>query len=271
MDGLFFATASGSPSSAPSLFSAVDVGRGQQVVELVSCEILEQWLGDDDDKGLADKHSDGAAASMMSGGDPPPPSSSPAAKKKRGRKPGWSSRKTAGAAVISSHVEAERQRRNKLNRHFCDLRAAVPMVSKMDRASLLADATSYIGELRGRVEKLEAEAKEAKAATAALVAHQPKEESNKLEVRMIGHDAAELRLTTTAAAARHTPARLMEALRLLDLAVQHATVCRAGGVTVQDAVVDVPAGPLQDVAWLRAALIHRLQGSTWRSFPQFNY
>ncbi|GJN04167.1 hypothetical protein PR202_ga21691 [Eleusine coracana subsp. coracana] len=254
MDELFFTTASGSPSPAPSLFSAVDGSRGQQVVGLVSCEIPEQWLAD------------GAAASMSS--DPPPPSSSPAAKKKRGPKPGWSSRKTEDDVL--SHVEAERQRRDKLNRRFCDLRAAVPTVSRMDKASLLADATAYITELRGRVEKLEAEAKQAMA-KAAVVAQHKEESNNKLEVRMVGRDAAALRLTTTAEAARHAPARLMEALRLLDLAVQHAAVCRAGGVTVQDAVVDVPAGPLQDVAWLRAALLHRLQGNDSRTFSQINY
>jgi hypothetical protein len=60
-----------------------------------------------------------------------------------------------------SHVEAERQRREKLNRRFCDLRAAVPTVSRMDKASLLADAAAYIAELRRRVEQLEDAAKQA--------------------------------------------------------------------------------------------------------------
>lgn len=67
-------------------------------------------------------------------------------------------------------MEAERQRRDKLNRRFCELRAAVPTVSRMDKASLLADAVTYIGELRDRVEQLEAEAKQASAAVTTAVA-----------------------------------------------------------------------------------------------------
>ncbi|CAO2183920.1 unnamed protein product [Urochloa humidicola] len=174
-------------------------------------------------------------------------------KKRRGRKPG-----PRTSNLTLTHVEAERQRRDKLNRRFCELRAAVPTVSRMDKASLLADAANYIADLRARVEKLEAEAKKAVAAAAvtAMVASGVEE---KLEVRMVGQEAAALRLTT--AATRHAPAHLMVALRSLDMAVQHACVCRVGAaVTVQDAVVDVPEA-LQDERCLRAALLSRLQQS----------
>jgi len=160
-------------------------------------------------------------------------------------------------------VEAERQRRDKLNRLFCELRAAVPTVSRIDKASVLADATTYIAQLRQRVEQLEADAKK-KAAAAALTTVAPSHSfssssslGEKLEVRMVGTEAAALRLTTTAAA-RHAPARLMLALRSLDLTVSHACVCLFGGMTVQDAVVEVPAA-LRDDRALRAALLHRLQ------------
>ncbi|RLN03035.1 transcription factor bHLH14-like [Panicum miliaceum] len=133
----------------------------------------------------------------------------------------------------------------------------------MDKASLLADAATYIAELRDRVEQLEAEAKQASAVTT-VAATTPLfgfggglglEEN--LEVRVVARDAAALRLTS---AARHAPARLMDALCSLDLPVQHACVTRLGGVTVQDAVVDVPAG-LRDERGLRAALLHKLQRS----------
>uniref|UniRef100_A0A0A9HBA3 Transcription factor n=1 Tax=Arundo donax TaxID=35708 RepID=A0A0A9HBA3_ARUDO len=220
--------------------------------------MAEQWLGHDD--GL-DKLWDGGAwgdtGSRSAGNDLSDEPPAPAAKR-RSRQPGP---RTASPAI--NHVEAERQRRDKLNRRFCDLRAVVPKVSRMDKASLLADATSYIAELRGRVKKLEAEAKETAArnaaapsgaATIAAASHSfgPEE---KLEVRVVGPDAAALRLTT---AARHAPALLMHALRSLDLPVQHACVCRVGGVTVQDAVVGVPA-TLRDEACLRAVLLHSLQ------------
>ncbi|CAO2177235.1 unnamed protein product [Urochloa humidicola] len=241
-------------STCSSLFSTA--GHHCQELDFVSSDILEQWLGIEDDC-LDDLLDDGAAWGddelmvAMSGGQPPPPA--PAPKKRRGRKPGP---RTSGLAL--THVEAERQRRDKLNRRFCELRAAVPTVSRMDKASLLADAANYIADLHGRVEKLEAEAKQAAAAAVVTTTVAPGVEE-KLEVRMVGQEAAALRLTT--AATRHAPARLIVALRSLDMAVQHACVCRVGaGVTVQDAVVDVPEA-LQDERCLRAALLSRLQQS----------
>ncbi|CAN7063534.1 unnamed protein product [Brassica rapa subsp. trilocularis] len=71
--------------------------------------------------------------------------------KKRGRKP------ANGREEPLNHVEAERQRREKLNQRFYALRAVVPNISKMDKASLLEDAISYIKELQERVKIIEAE------------------------------------------------------------------------------------------------------------------
>ncbi|KAK3122326.1 hypothetical protein QOZ80_8BG0668150 [Eleusine coracana subsp. coracana] len=256
-----------SPTSPPSSFSSAS---HHQVLEFMSCGVPEQWLMgddtlDDDSKSLMHDAAGWAAAnggpnsagSDLSAGNPPASLSSERAVKRRGRKPGP---RSDGPTI--SHVEAERQRREKLNRRFCDLRAAVPTVSRMDKASLLADAAAYIAELRGRVEQLEAEAKQAAAARKA--GHQGGGvcpamgmEAEKLEVRVVGREQAAVRLTTTAS--RHAPARLMGALRALDLPVQHACVSRVGGdAVVQDAVVDVPAA-LQDDGCLRAALLHVLQ------------
>ncbi|KAL6900664.1 hypothetical protein ACP4OV_005340 [Aristida adscensionis] len=268
------ASTSWSPPTMASLFSP------DQVLEFVSCAVPEQWLLKDGDGG-----STGSAGADLSG-----IPTAPAARRRRGRKPG----PRANAPAIS-HVEAERQRRDKLNRRFCELRAAVPTVSRMDKASLLADAADYIAELRRRVEQLEAEARNGGAPSSASgsddaataggieeelqVPTMPAAASHSfddpgsggddattaLEVRMLARPrdatpaAAALRLTT--AAARHAPAWLMAALRSLDLPVQHACVCRVGGVTVQDAVVDVPAAALRDEGFLRAALLRRLQQS----------
>jgi hypothetical protein len=56
-----------------------------------------------------------------------------------------------------NHVEAERQRREKLNQRFYALRAVVPNISKMDKASLLGDAIAYINELQAKLKQMESE------------------------------------------------------------------------------------------------------------------
>lgn len=71
--------------------------------------------------------------------------------RKRGRKP------ANGREEPLNHVEAERQRREKLNQRFYALRAVVPNISKMDKASLLGDAISYITDLQSRIRILETE------------------------------------------------------------------------------------------------------------------
>ncbi|KAK9758081.1 hypothetical protein RND81_01G205400 [Saponaria officinalis] len=71
--------------------------------------------------------------------------------RKRGRKP------ANGREEPLNHVEAERQRREKLNQRFYALRAVVPNISRMDKASLLGDAVSYITELQKKLKDLEAE------------------------------------------------------------------------------------------------------------------
>lgn len=71
--------------------------------------------------------------------------------RKRGRKP------ANGREEPLNHVEAERQRREKLNRQFCALRAVVPNISKMDKASLLGDAITYITQLQKKVKDMESD------------------------------------------------------------------------------------------------------------------
>lgn len=71
--------------------------------------------------------------------------------RKRGRKPG------NGREEPLNHVEAERQRREKLNQRFYALRAVVPNISKMDKASLLGDAIAYITELQRKLKEMETE------------------------------------------------------------------------------------------------------------------
>lgn len=256
------------PPSPPTQFSTAE-GYHHQVLEFASCELPE--LGD---TVVPAKSEDvdflwSAGSSSLSPDSEMPPASTTTPTKRRGRKP----RPRPDGPTVS-HVEAERQRRDKLNRRFCDLRAAVPTVSRMDKASLLADAVAYIADLRSRVARLEDEGRQAAAARweasnasasssrgghAGASLHQLAGD-DVVEVRMVGKDVAAVRVMS-AGGAPHAPARLMGALRSLELQVQHACVNRVEGVTVQDVVVDVPAA-LQDDdgnGTLRSALLQRLR------------
>ncbi|KAE8721491.1 Transcription factor bHLH13 [Hibiscus syriacus] len=71
--------------------------------------------------------------------------------RKRGRKP------ANGREEPLNHVEAERLRREKLNQRFYALRAVVPNISRMDKASLLGDAIAYINELQAKLKIMESE------------------------------------------------------------------------------------------------------------------
>uniref|UniRef100_A0ACD5V3W5 Uncharacterized protein n=1 Tax=Avena sativa TaxID=4498 RepID=A0ACD5V3W5_AVESA len=267
--------------SPPPQFSPAD-GYHDQVLEFASCEVPEQWLLGDYVVSAKSENGDymwsaGSSSlssdSKLSVSELPPAASLQATPrsatttttttKRRGRKPGP---RVEGPSV--THVEAERQRRDKLNRRFCDLRAAVPTVSRMDKASLLADATNYIAELRSRIARLEEEGRQVNSASAssrgghagASLHHLAADEV--VEVRMAGRDEAAVRVTTTGGAL-HAPARLMGALRSLELLVQHACVSRVQGVTVQDVVVEVPAALQHDDGGsaIHSPLLERLRGS----------
>ncbi|GLJ23385.1 hypothetical protein SUGI_0442460 [Cryptomeria japonica] len=53
------------------------------------------------------------------------------------------------------HMQAERNRRVKLKQHFSNLCSLVPKITKKDKLSILANTTSYLQELKLRVDELE--------------------------------------------------------------------------------------------------------------------
>nr|AIA22170.1 MYC2 [Gentiana rigescens] len=175
--------------------------------------------------------------------------------RKRGRKP------ANGREEPLNHVEAERQRREKLNQRFYALRAVVPNVSKMDKASLLGDAISYINELKSKVQNIETEKQDMKNQMDSLkkeilVANKdsrhlsPLEQELKavssshhqtsskmdmdLDVKIIGWEAM---IRVQSSKNNHPAAIVMAALKDLDLELLHASVSVVNEVMIQQNTV----------------------------------
>ncbi|KAF7810544.1 transcription factor MYC2-like [Senna tora] len=154
-----------------------------------------------------------------------------------------------------NHVEAERQRRERLNQRFYALRSVVPNVSKMDKASLLSDAVAYINELKAKIEELEGRFKmqnskklvdEEEEAATSVHSSSSNCRSNTVggvEVNIVGTEAM---IRVQCLDVNHPAARLMDALRKLDLHIHHASVSRVKDLMLQDVVVTMANWHLQN-------------------------
>ncbi|KAK1321746.1 Transcription factor bHLH14 [Acorus calamus] len=170
----------------------------------------------------------------------------------------WGLIQQAKALLIPKGEARLSQRREKLNHCFYALRAAVPNVSRMDKASLLGDAVTYINQLRARVADLEAEVgRDVKRVKRENALGRTDGGGGcmdaEVEVRvMMGGDAV---IRAQSGNAGHPPARLMGALRDMGMHVQHASVSSVKEFMLQDVVVRVPNN--MDGKSLRAALLER--------------
>ncbi|XP_057467104.1 transcription factor bHLH35-like isoform X1 [Actinidia eriantha] len=63
----------------------------------------------------------------------------------------------AQSSAASKNIVSERNRRKKLNERLFALRAVVPKISKMDKASIIKDAIDYIQELHDQERRIQAE------------------------------------------------------------------------------------------------------------------
>lgn len=205
--------------------------------------------------------------------------------RKRGRKP------ANGREEPLNHVEAERQRREKLNQRFYALRAVVPNVSKMDKASLLGDAISYINELRNKVQDSESHKKDLHAQLEALKKELVARESVasgfsgsnfgllknpsaadpsnldvkgfglknqcpniELEVRILGREAM---VRVQCPKQNHPVARLMVAFKELELEVHHASVSTVKELMIQTVILNM-TGIVYTQEQLNAALLRKV-------------
>ncbi|XP_049350683.1 transcription factor MYC1-like [Solanum verrucosum] len=193
------------------------------------------------------------------------------AKKKRGRKPKGAEEDANMAAL--NHLEAERQRREKLNHRFYALRSVVPNVSRMDKASLLSDAVSYINQLKAKVDELELQlidhTKKPKNVTESSSADNQSTTTSsddqvikanstaapEVEVKIIGTDAM---IRVQSENVDYPSAKLMIALQNLQMQVHHASISSVNHLVLHDVVVRVPQG-LSTEDELKTALLTRLE------------
>lgn len=172
--------------------------------------------------------------------------------RKRGRKP------ANGREEPLNHVEAERQRREKLNQKFYALRAVVPNVSKMDKASLLGDAISYIDELKAKLQNMDSDKEELRNQINSLKKELASKEARNfvpppsdkdlemgnhqlsktldmdIDVKIIGLEA----MIQVESSKNNFPAtRIMVALKDLDLELLHASISVVNDLMIQQNTV----------------------------------
>ncbi|KAG6582677.1 Transcription factor bHLH13, partial [Cucurbita argyrosperma subsp. argyrosperma] len=159
--------------------------------------------------------------------------------RKRGRKP------ANGREEPLNHVEAERQRREKLNQRFYALRAVVPNISKMDKASLLGDAIAYINELQTKVKAMEVEREKSgvtsSEATPSEVNPEIEKKDQFLDVDIdieAGHD--EVIVKVSCPLESHPASRVIKAMKEAQINVVDSKLCEANDTVVHTFVIKSP-------------------------------
>ncbi|KAJ0747809.1 putative transcription factor bHLH family [Helianthus annuus] len=203
------------------------------------------------------------------------PAVDPEKPRKRGRKP------ANGREEPLNHVEAERQRREKLNQKFYALRAVVPNVSKMDKASLLGDAIAYINDLKLKLQTTETDKEELKAqlngVKKELLTKDSRQSSSSavspledakianantnikdldIDVKIIGWEAM---IRVQCNRKNHPASRLMSALKEMDLDLHHASVSVVNELMMQQATVKM-GSRFYTQDQLRIALTNKILG-----------
>ncbi|KAL9994394.1 putative transcription factor bHLH family [Helianthus debilis subsp. tardiflorus] len=156
----------------------------------------------------------------------------------------------------------EKERRDKLNQRFYALRSVVPYVSKMDKASLLADAVTYIGELKSKIETLTKKAEslhliagDGASMTQSHMSTDCMVTESQVEVRIVGSQAV---IRVQSPEVNHPAARLMDAMKNLEIKVHHASAANIGNLMIQDVVAQIPEGFPNDEGLLQTIILKYL-------------
>ncbi|TVU45765.1 hypothetical protein EJB05_05266, partial [Eragrostis curvula] len=72
------------------------------------------------------------------------------------RRAGLRSPGSMATSYAQDHIVAERKRREKINQRFIELSTVIPGLKKMDKTTILSDATKYVKELQEKLKDMEA-------------------------------------------------------------------------------------------------------------------
>nr|BAJ97198.1 predicted protein [Hordeum vulgare subsp. vulgare] len=101
------------------------------------------------DDGTLDSGSAGPAVPEMVYGSQP-------TRRAAARSPTGTGPVSSGPPYAQDHIMAERKRREKINQRFIELSTVIPGLKKMDKATILSDATRHVKELQEKIKALEA-------------------------------------------------------------------------------------------------------------------
>jgi hypothetical protein len=154
--------------------------------------------------------------------------------RKRGR------RLTNGREEPLSHVEAERQRREKLNKRFCALRAVVPNISKVDKASILEDAIAHIADLKKKLTDLEAEKE--KFVGRGMVDTMDQTSSPEVDIQVV---QGEILVRVVSRMDNHPIKKVLQAFEEADVKVGESQVTTNSGTVTHSFVIKSPGSDQQ--------------------------
>ncbi|XP_062209377.1 transcription factor bHLH18-like [Phragmites australis] len=77
------------------------------------------------------------------------------------------------APYAQDHIIAERKRRERINQRFIELSTVIPGLKKMDKATILSDATRYVKELQEKLKGMEAGGSNSRSIETVLLVKRP--------------------------------------------------------------------------------------------------